>query len=134
EAIERAVPLQRVEQQTRLLRRARSELDECGRVRTRCDLIGARLEDGAFTASGVVLGQSGDGVEQLRAAIVVEPLWRELLGVGTESGRSFGAQCSRELVGTEVHVDLEHGGPQELRSKSRSRASRTPENIQRWCG
>ncbi len=69
-----------IEQESGLLRRAGTELDERVRAAGGCDLVGAGVEDRALGAGRVVLLESGDLVEQLRPPIVVEPLRRQVLG------------------------------------------------------
>ena len=77
EASQLAGIAQRVEQQARLGRRARAELDERVGAAGGRDLARPLLEDLALAAGGVVLRQAGDLVEELRAALVVEPLRRK---------------------------------------------------------
>ena len=67
-------------------------------------------QDRAFGAGRVVLGESGDLVEQLAAPVVVEPLRRERLRRGAEAGAHVGFQRARRGVGREVHVDGDVGG------------------------
>ena len=51
----------------------------CWRRCARAIAVGLALEDLGLAAGRVVLGEPGDLVEQLRAALVVEPLRRQVL-------------------------------------------------------
>ena len=90
--VERDVAAQRpgagegVEQQPRLRRRPRPELDQRGRPRQRGDLVDVRGEQRRLGARREVLGQRGDLLEQRAAARVVEVLRRQL----------FRARCQSE--------------------------------------
>src|SRR6185437_16244265 len=66
----------RLEQDSRLLGRARAELDQLAGAGPLHDLAGASEEDLALGASGVVLGELADPLEQLRAPRVIEVLGR----------------------------------------------------------
>jgi hypothetical protein len=61
----------RVEEQARLLGGTGTELDEGISAADRGDRTGPFGEDRPFGAGGVVLGQSGDRLEQLTAVVVV---------------------------------------------------------------
>ena len=74
------------------------------------DVVGVREQDRALGAGRVVLGQPRDLVEQLRAAVVVEPLGREVLRGRGEAAAGVGAQCRAEVGGIEVRVDLQRRG------------------------
>ena len=80
------------------------------------------LEDLPLGPGRVVLGQLGDLLEELRAALVVEVFRRQLLRVGAEAGADV-ARHRRRGVGVEVDVDRDHA----------SLAQRRPEKIwRRW--
>jgi hypothetical protein len=79
EALERPGGGHRIQQQARLGRAARSQLDELAGAGRGDQLVGDALEDRPLGAGRVVLGQLADPVEQHRAARVVEVLWRQLL-------------------------------------------------------
>ncbi len=114
----------RAEQVAGLCRRAGAELDQ--RLRPAGggnDLAAALGEDRALGPGRVVLGQLGDLLEQLRAALVVEVLRRQLLGLGRESGANI-ASHRRGGVGSEVDLDRDHA----------SLAQRMPEKIWRRSG
>ena len=66
---------------------------------------GVRDEDRALGARRVVLGQARDLVEQLAAAVVVEPLRRQGLRRRREPGADIRLERAREIVGPEVDVD-----------------------------
>ena len=78
----------------------------------------ALSEDRPLGPGRVVLGQLGDLLEQLRAALVVEVLRRELLRVGGEAGANV-ASHRRGGVGVEMYVDRDQ----------RSLAQRRPAKI-----
>ena len=61
---------------------------QAGGARATGDGAGLALEDLRLLAGGVVLGQPGDVVEELRAALVVEPLRRQVLRRGGEARRA----------------------------------------------
>ena len=89
---------QRVEQQPGLLRRAGAELDERLGLGQLGDLRRLCGEDRAFGAGGVVLGEPGDLVEELAAALVVKPLGRQgfrlAVSPARTSARSAGSSAS----------------------------------------
>ncbi len=87
--------MERVEQDPRLLRRAGSELDERVRSARGDDVGGVRDQDRALGAGRVVLGETGDLVEELGPAVVVEPLGREVLGRRGEAAARVGPQRRR---------------------------------------
>ena len=89
---------ERVEQQPRLLRRARAELDERVGLGALGDVARVLDEDRALGAGGVVLGEPGDLVEQLAAAVVVEPLRRQRLRRGGEPGAHVGFERARAVA------------------------------------
>ena len=69
-------------------------------------MVAARgVEDLPLAAGRVVLGQPGDLVEQLAAAVVVEPLRRQPLRLGGEAPAHVGAERVGQVVGSEVDVD-----------------------------
>ncbi len=85
--------------------RARAQLDE--RVGPAAGGDRGRLppQDLGLPPGRVVLRQPGDLVEELRAAVVVEPLRRQQLGHGGEAGADVGPQRLVEVGGAEVDVD-----------------------------
>ena len=95
EAPQRPVRRQRVEQHARLVGGAGAELDERVRVRQLADLVGVLAQQVALALGRVVLGQARDRVEELRAALVVEPLRREVLGRRGQAGDDVLAQRLR---------------------------------------
>ena len=99
-----------VEQEARLLGRAGAELDERLGAAERGDLVGVRLEDRALRPCEVVLGQARDLVEELGAALVVEPLRRQLLRRGGETAARVGAKRRLERAGMEPKVDSDSLG------------------------
>src|SRR5262249_19528339 len=88
------------------------------------DVGGAVGEDRALGPGRVVLLELGDPLEQLRAALVVEPLRRQLLRPGGEAG----ADVARHLRGG---VGVEMGVARDARAAP---ASRIPAKIWRRCG
>ena len=74
EAAERAFAQSELEQDVRLLRGSCTQLDE--RLRSTClnDLMPVEADDGVLGSSRVVLREQRDLLEQLRPALVVEPL------------------------------------------------------------
>ena len=105
EARERARVAHRVEQDPRLLRRSRAELDERVGAGDARDLRRPRLEDRPLAASRVVLGQARDLVEQLPSRGR-----RRTTSAGCPSASSAARARRRtqrvaEVVGGEVHVD-----------------------------
>src|ERR1700733_3554646 len=108
----------------RLRRRAGAELDQGGRIAGSGEDLGrAPAEDLPLGPGRVVLDQLGDLLEQLRAALVVEVLRRQLLRVGAEAGANVLRHRLRG-VGIEMDVDRDHA----------SLAQRRPEKIWRRCG
>ena len=105
EAPKGSVRRERVEQQPRLLRRARAQLDERVGGRARCDVSGVPAEDRALGTGRVVLREPRDLVEEAATLLVVEPLRREDLRARREAGAGVGPQRGGEVVGTEVDVD-----------------------------
>jgi hypothetical protein len=94
-----------VEQGEGLLRGAGAELDQRVCVRALDDGGRPLREDLPLAARRVVLREPGDLVEQVAAAVVVEPLRRQPLGVGGEAPPHIGAERCGEVVGSEVDVD-----------------------------
>ena len=85
--VEAAGVAHRAQQVAGLRRRAGAELDQgAGRAGGGEDLGRALGEDLPLGPGRVVLGQLGDPLEQLRAALVVEVFRRQLLRVGAEAG------------------------------------------------
>ena len=101
---------QSVEQDPGLLGCSRTELDERVGTARRDDRGGVRGEDGALRPGRVVLGQAGDPVEQLRSAVVVEPLGREILRHGGEPPARVGPERDAEVGGIEVGVHTQRRG------------------------
>ena len=140
EARERARRPQRVEQQARLLRGARTELDERVGLGDLRDLVGSLGEDRALGARRVVLGEPGDLVEELRAAVVVEPLRRQLLRVRREAARTRRGAARRSTSSGSMWTSMvsvaapRFGRLVPARWAQASAASRTPENAQRAVG
>ena len=78
-------------------------------------------EDRALGPGRVVLGQLGDLLEELRAALVVEVLRRQLLRRRREAGADVARPSSRAVVGVEVDLDRSlGGGPSHRQRPSRS--------------
>jgi hypothetical protein len=127
-AAEGAGTLHGSQQHPRLLGGARAELDKLTGADLGDDLIGALGQDLHLGPRRVVLGQLADQLEQLRAARVVEMLWRQFLERAGESvqhvvgqhplGRLVEERVDRDCVGAVHH---------------RSLAIRTPAKIwRRW--
>ena len=138
----------RAQQVAGLCRRAGAELDQdAGLAGGAEDLGGALGEDLALGERRVVLGELGDLLKELGAALIVEILRRQLLGLGREAGADV-ALHRLAAVGGEVDFDLDLlcgglgiqfgslkpfvvcGGA----DQSRSRAQRKPAKIWRRCG
>ena len=79
EAAQRSFITKCVEQQARLRAPSRAQFDQRLGARQPRDITCVRLQDHALRARRVVLGKARDLVEQLGAAVVVEPLRRQLL-------------------------------------------------------
>ena len=125
----------RAQQQPRLGRRARAELDELRGAGGLDDLGAALLEDRALGARRVVLGQLADAVEELGAAGVVEVLGRQLLERPREAVEDVVGQ--RALVaGADEGLDDDRVGGQQGRHQlsSGSVARRRPAKICRRSG
>ena len=105
---------ERVQQQARLLRASRAELDQRRRLGRARDVARARAQDLALAPGQVVLGLAGDRLEQLRAALVVEPLRRQLLRCRGQTAARLGPQ-QRDAIGL---------GEQDLGVQARGPASR----------
>ena len=71
------------------------------------DRRGLGVQDRALGFGRVVLGQSGDRIEELAAAVVVEPLGREFLGRRDQTPRDVVAQRTLDVVGAEQNVDFD---------------------------
>src|SRR6478736_5761798 len=94
----------RVEQVTGLGRRAGAQLDKrAWRASCGDDLAGSLGEDLALGAGRVVLLKLGDLLEELRAALVVEVLRRQLLRLRRETVADVARHLRR---GVGVEVDL----------------------------
>ena len=92
------------------------------------DLGRALGEDRALGAGRVVLGQLGDPLKELGAALVVEVLRRQLLRLGREADADV-ARHRRAAVGVEVDLDRDLG----LGRRHASLAQRMPAKIwRRW--
>jgi hypothetical protein len=115
----------RVEQHARLQRGARAQLDQLRRgARRRDDLARAVPQDRRLGARRVVLGQLADGLEQLRAARVVEVLGRDLL---ERLGEAVQRVVGQAPLGALADVDVDDRVHASL-------AIRTPEKIWRRRG
>src|SRR5687767_10053798 len=97
----------RVEQQARLLGRAGAGLYERVRRRQRRDVVGPLGEDDPLAAREVVLGQPRDLLEEHGAALVVEPLRRQLLRRRREAPDDVFTQGLEAVLGREIDVDLQ---------------------------
>ena len=105
-----ALQLHRVDQQARLRRVARAELDQLGCARDLGDAARVRLEDRALSARRVVLRQLADLFEQLGAPRVIEVLRGDLLERSREPVEHVLAQ--RPLGGGwDAHVNREQDAP-----------------------
>ena len=124
EATQRSRVRERVEQQACLLRRARTELDERVGTGTGRDLAGAFREDAPLRSCRVVLGQPRDLVEELAAALVVEPFGRERLRCGRQAGAHVGLERAHHLVGFEMDVDANLGSHERVALQRRDRGHR----------
>ena len=111
-----AVPRQRVEQQAGLGRHPRTEFEQGSRAGELGDVTAAVREDLGLAGRRVVLGQPGDLVEQLAAALVVEPARRQPRRLPPQPGSRVGGDAAVE---TDAH--------------RASRARRSPLNAQREC-
>src|SRR5205807_1720808 len=101
EAPKGSVRRERVQQQPRLLRRARAQLDERVGGRARRDVACVAGEDRALGTGRVVLRESRDLVEEAATLLVVEPLRGEDLRARGEACAGVGPQRGGEVVGTE---------------------------------
>ena len=124
----------RAQQQPRLGRRARAQLDELGGAGGLDDLRAALLEDRALGARRVVLGQLADAVEELGAARVVEVLGRQLLERPGQAVEHVVGQRALVLGADEgLHDDRVGGQQRGHLLSSGSVARRTPAKIcRRW--
>ena len=124
----------RAQQVARLRCRARAELDQGpGLPRRGDDLSRAPGEDLALGAGRVVLGQLGDLLEELGAALVVEVLGRQLLRLGGQAEADV-ARHREAAVGAQAHLDLDRLGGGAGVHRPASLAQRKPEKIWRRCG
>ena len=128
--LERAGVAHRVEQHPALGGGARAELDQRPRRRRGDDLGRAGVEDLALAAGRVVLGQLGDPLEQLGAALVVEVLRRQLLErAGEALADDLGHPGERAAL-RQVDLDLDRAA-RAAASSSASLAQRKPAKIWR---
>ena len=129
----------RVEENAALGGGAGAELDQRPRPRRGDDLGRSRVEDLALAAGRVVLGLFGDPLEQLRAALVVEVLRRQLLERAREAlAHDLGHAGERAAVG-QVDLDLDRSrrpsdDPPRSGSRRRSAGARGGPSCGRWCG
>ena len=116
---------ERVQQQAGLLRGARAELDKGLCSRLGGDHGRALVEDLPLRAREVVLGQTGDLVEEARAALVVEPDRGDLLWDVFEAAKCrLVERCTAVgLIDEDLHANA-HG-----RRGYASRAQRNPAKI-----
>ena len=124
--------LHRVEEDPRLDRRTRSELDELAGAGERDDLVGAFAQDLELGAGRVVLGELGDLLEQLRAAGIVEVLGRQFLERAREPGEDVAAERALLVLG-QPGIDPDPFAVED-RPQLRSLAILIPEKIWRRCG
>ena len=82
-----------------------SSISVRGASRRRTDPGGVALEDRALGAGRVVLGELGDRLEQLRAALVVEVARGELLEGLRETGPHVRGHPRQRPPGRQVDVD-----------------------------
>ena len=122
----------RVEQEPRLLGRSRAGLDERVRRGQPRDVARVLGEDDALAPGEVVLGQLRDLLEEHRAALVVEPLRRQLLRRRREALADVFAQRVQAVLGSEVDVDLQRRGGRAVAQASL--AQRKPAKICRRIG
>ncbi len=137
---QRAGGVERVEEQRRLLRGARAELDEC-RAPVSSAISGAPAQDRPLGAGRVVLGQARDLVEQARSQLVVQPLGRELLRLLAQAPERLVEERGATVVRPEEHLDADpRGGGGRLRhpghtgSRRRSAAVAGSPSCGRWAG
>src|SRR5919108_2907971 len=88
----------RAEKGIGLLCRPRAELDEFLGLHEVDDLRADPVEDLLLGTRRVVLRQSSYLLEEAGAALVVEVLWRELFGVGRETGTHVFGKLREKLV------------------------------------
>jgi hypothetical protein len=116
--------VEHVEQQPRLDAVAATRLDQHrARPEQLGQLVTAVAQDADFGPRRVVLGQRGDGVEQVAAAGIVEEHRGEPLRIGLESGQHLASQVRDRWVEIVQHRRA-HASP----------ARRMPVNCQRSCG
>ena len=109
EPLQRSRAGHRVEQQPGLVRRARTELDQHVGPGELHDLGRVRAQDRALGSGRVVLGQSGDLVEQFAAAFVVEPHGRQRLRRGRQPRLRVGRHRGAPVIGRKMDVDGQRG-------------------------
>ena len=119
----------RVEQEPGLLGRARAWLDERVRLRQRRDVVGTLGENDPLAAREVVLGQPRDLVEERGAALVVEPLRRQLLRRRREAPADVLSQGLEAILRREVDVDLQRGRAAPARRSRVPRAAEAGEDL-----
>ena len=113
-----------VQQQPGLVAGARPQLDQ-GVGAGRGDHVhSVGLEDGALGPGRVVLGQTGDLVEEPAAPVVVEVDRRELLGLGGQAGPDVGLHGRPQVGRGEVDLD---GGGDDVGHGRPDRVGRAPE-------
>ena len=101
----------RVEQDARLCRRARPQLDQGRRTaRRRADVGGVVLQDRPLATGRVVLGQRRDLLEELRSPLVVEVARRELLEGLREARAHVGGHAGERPPGWQADVDRDVWG------------------------
>ena len=105
-ATKRAGARERAEQEPGLLRGPGAELDQRRRAGQPGEAGGFAGEDGPLRAGRVVLGEPGDLIEELTAALVVEPLGRQGLRLGRQAGEYVSAQRLLDSVGRQVALDV----------------------------
>jgi hypothetical protein len=92
EGREGAEVYERVEQEPRLVGGSRAELDQRLGTRRFCDCRRVLFENRTLATREVVLGKASDLVEELGAAVVVEPLRRNRLRHRGQPATNVGAQ------------------------------------------
>ena len=120
--------IDRAEQDRRLGRGTRPELDHRGIGRGERAELGTDLhQQRSLGAGGIVFGEIGDRLEQLRTAAIVEPPRGNRARLPAKAAQHIGAEIGiGETLLAVLGLLLEHC--------YRSLARRTPVNCQRWCG
>ena len=126
-AVERARTRHRKQKRARLRRHSRAQLEQLRRAGDLDDLRRPPVEDRALAARGVVLGQRGDLVEELGAAVVVEVLGGQHLEAAAREPRAHVGGHRFERGPLEVAVDRDVGDAGHA-------AHRKPEKICRRTG